>query len=808
MTESVPFLSLPQFTQLVNAAFKNYNSVLTLARSPLADSSLVAPLLVLDDVSPTANERGSALRLLLFWATNKLAPGQIPFPMGQERPLDDPTWRDPRWWRYNILRHRYIEPLHPDQFVEGGRFTETLVALTGIPSVDTFYDERNRAIREVAQWLHPQLERGHADGELQHLALEAAYLPLHSETTSRALLHIAATFDDVFPRYLLVQMAQQEQLSHVESGLNHLIAHRYLQTDHESESLWLSPVLRTYVYTRQSREKALNRHRKAAEYFAHHQEVLRAARHYISAQRWSQAAEILLTCAHELIHELELDELYEVLQLFENADLAGEPLRGINWLMCDLFIRSGRQNEALATCRRLLKLTDSVAEQARIYRRMGKLYEKHNQLHALGYYQQAVDRLKPDDSELVDLLKDRAWLYILRKEWRQAEQDLVLALERLPESAKESRADIHDALASLYGEQNLYDQALKFSHNALGLREELGDLSRVANSFINMGLIYSGMGNYSHAIAAYEEAMVAYKKMGNQELIATALLNIGTAYHLDNNIEAAISHYNESLQISSAIGFPLAEVRARYNLAEALADQNQCQDAQRHWQLAYRLSERSGFDDELTDLRNLKAETPALQAFAQTPQDANGARLEFTAPLEPEEEDLLKFVQERGRITTKLLMESTHVSKATANRRLAHLVDRGHLQKFGKGRSTYYALATSETNGAPASSPATTSRRSAAHTSWDQVLDKLKQLQSTLLLEYPIENLGVAEAATLDPSPMRLFVSFYAEPDLLRYFELEQQLITALQTEIDLILVNSARYAQIAGRVEGIHWMN
>jgi hypothetical protein len=109
----IGLLSDTSFTQLVNTALRNYQSTLALSRSELANSPLVTPTLVKDEASPTAEERGHGLRLLLQWAVNQLMPGAVAYPLGQYRPLDDPTWRDPRWWRYNILRHRYLEPLHP-----------------------------------------------------------------------------------------------------------------------------------------------------------------------------------------------------------------------------------------------------------------------------------------------------------------------------------------------------------------------------------------------------------------------------------------------------------------------------------------------------------------------------------------------------------------------------------------------------------------------------------------------------------------------------------------------------------------------
>lgn len=194
----IALIAESSFTQLVSDALRNYQSTLALSRSDLANSSLITPTLVKDESSPTAEERGHGLRLLLQWAVNLLAPAAIEFPSGHYRPLDDPTWHDPRWWSYNILRHRYLEPLHPDEFVEGGRYTESLLALTGISSSDAFFDERHRAIRAVAQRLRQQLIDGQASGELQRLALQEALQPLQKQAEAMRLLGIAATFDDIF----------------------------------------------------------------------------------------------------------------------------------------------------------------------------------------------------------------------------------------------------------------------------------------------------------------------------------------------------------------------------------------------------------------------------------------------------------------------------------------------------------------------------------------------------------------------------------------------------------------------------------
>lgn len=786
-------MSQGEFTQLVNAAFKNYHSVLALARSPLANSALVKPLLVLDDVSPTADERGHALRLVLQWAVHRLAPGPVRYPIGTRRPLDDPTWRDPHWWRYNILRHRYLDPLHPDEFVPGGRFTETLTALTGIPSTDTFFDERNRAIREVAQWLWQQLQGGHATDELQQMALAAAYRPLKQRPEAEALLGVAATFDDVFPRSLLLRLATEERLPHPEQSLDYLTAHRFLLTGDAGANLWLSPVLRSFVYGRQPQARLLARHRLAATYYLEQHEPLKAAQHLQRAHRWPEAATLLLQASDDLLEELQLEELEEALQAFQRGQLSPDLWREVQILLSDLLAKSGQQTEALQACRRALAACDQPVDQARVYRRMGKLYEKHNQLHALAYYRQASERFPPNHLEFLNLLKDRAWLYILRQEWRQAESDLLLALSHMPPGRRELQADVYDALASLYRHQHQYEHAIRHAQQALALREEMGDLLRVANSFNNLGLIYNDMGDFDHAIAAYQEAMATYQKLENRGLTAGTLLNIGMAYHLDGRLAPAIQTYQECLAVCQEIGLPLVEVRAHYNLAEAYAQMEQPEPARHHWRVGYQLSLRAGFDDEAEDFLALQQQWPILQGQAEErpspPRQSAPAGPSDWQSLELDEvaRCALALAEEHGRVTARQLMKTVHISKATATRRLAALAQQGLLHRVGQGRGTFYVRGAP--NPPPAAAPTAAPAQGVGAATPLADLERVARLldpHGVRLQHCGVEALGVLSDPQAGGQP-RLVARFSRLPDVLTFLALEQELATWLKADVRLL---------------------
>lgn len=795
-TMPLSLLSESSFTQLVNEAFRNYQSTLALSRSPLANSALVAPTLIVDDASPTAEERGRGLRLLLRWAVEQIAPEAVIHPIGTLRPFDDPTWSRPLWWRYNLLRHRYVEPLHPDEFIEGGRFTETLMALTGISSSDAFFDERSRAIREVAERLRQQLVDGAAHQVLQDMALGEIVRLLENQEEAAQLLGIAAIFEGIFPRALLLQIAATEQLRTVDQALSYLITHRLLLAGDGRQSLWLSPVLRRYIYQRQSSEARQRWHRLAARHYETQELPLETARHWQQAHVPERAVSILFVAAETLINELQVAELIQSLLQFQRRSLSDASWREVQILLSDLYYRAGQPEDALAACRQAQTVAETSIDQARIYRRMGKIYEGRNQLHSLTYYQEASERFDPTSPELADLLKDRGWLHILRRNWRAAEQDLSMALSIAPEDDDELQADIVDALASLYRRQKHFEIALQQARRALAIREGLGNLPRVASSFNNLGNIYRDMGEYWHAISAYEEALVTYQRLGNSESIAGALLNIGMAHQLLEENEKAAEQYEASLAICQQQSLPHIEATLHYNLTETYSALRQAQRAQEHWHQGYEVSQKAGFADEMQAFEQLYEELPLLHTATPAqpirppemvpPLDKTGTVA--MAALPPEEQEIIILAQQYGRIAAKDLVEALHVSRATATRRLSALAEDGHLEQHGKGRGTYYALPDQQT-----SLPQNAGQGSAVLSTAQPLPEQQQQLAHWLASEeealqehFAIEAITLTDTVATRPLP-RLSVRFRKIPTLTEFWALRRHLERQWGQSVDLV---------------------
>lgn len=814
---------LSDLIDLTNGALKQYQSVLALARSPLADSALVHPLLVRDDVSPTADERGHALRLLLQWAVSRLAPAPARYPLGVERPYDDPTWRDPLWWRYNILRHRYLEPLHPDEFVDGGRFTETLLALTGITSTDAFFDERNRAIREVAQRLRELPGDAQANAELESLALEEALHPLHRQQQAMALLGIAATFDDVFPRTLLLQMARDEQITDAPALLEQLTADRYLLMGEGGLNLWLSPVLQSAVYVRQPEQRRRHRHRFAAHAYRREDATLDAANHAIRAQEWTEAATWLLHAAPLLIADLQTEELLALLTQIPLEALPSTQWCELQLLCCDLYRRHGEQDAALAACRAALRVAPEDSRKGELYWRIGKLYEKRNVIQALGYYEEALNYFPAHALPVAEVRKDRAWLHLFRHEWDAAASDLHHALSLVTAATMNGSstqtstdiathtttvADLHanilDALAHLHLEQQHFDNAIDYARQALHLREATGDRLQIAKSFNNLGNFYSRMGEVDAAIAAHEEALQFYKQVHNQALTAETWLNQGVVFHSAGRQREAILRYHNSLALSQPLGLTLTEITAHANLLEAHAELGEREDARRHWHFGHALSVRANADAEQEYFEELQTRFGLLPDRAIPKTDAINSPTTMIATatpralLTPELLTILTLAERKEQITPKAVMAECHVSKATATRRLTELTEAGRLVRRGKGRATVYLPAdmvqSAPTEQQPMARKATSADVTAQAANRSAFMAQLAPYHTELCSEYRVTLLYLLiPRADVDDEThstiWQLGIDFLTLPSLTEFFALERQLRAWSGEPIDLLPV-------------------
>ena len=187
------------------------------------------------------------------------------------------------------------------------------------------------------------------------------------------------------------------------------------------------------------------------------------------------------------------------------------------------------------------------------------------------------------------------------------------------------------------------------------------------------------------------------------------------------------------------------------------------------------------------------ADEPASKVVipALTPRSQSGLR---GHSLTPEEEQILSLAGKLARLTPRILMAHSPVSKATATRRLAALAERALLTRWGKGRGTYYTL---------------TAATEAGARSIERLQPQFVALQPMLWSEFNVTAIGMQHEAEAPESPtalpLRLLVEFERVPQLTTFFALESELTKRLRLEVDLRPIETFSLTdQVAIRAEAL----
>jgi predicted transcriptional regulator len=162
---------------------------------------------------------------------------------------------------------------------------------------------------------------------------------------------------------------------------------------------------------------------------------------------------------------------------------------------------------------------------------------------------------------------------------------------------------------------------------------------------------------------------------------------------------------------------------------------------------------------------------------------ANGSILPASA-LSPDEMAVLQFAQRRGHVTASDLIQQLHLSRATATRRLAGLVEKGHLQAAGKGRGSYYRPLEKTKIAQMAESALDLPR---TETSVEALRVQLVRQRQELEQDFALAALGLVLPLETSLPFCRMVVRFRHLPDLSGYFALKERLSRLLQREVDLL---------------------
>jgi len=112
------------------------------------------------------------------------------------------------------------------------------------------------------------------------------------------------------------------------------------------------------------------------------------------------------------------------------------------------------------------------------------------------------------------------------------------------------RANCENLLGSIYGERGDFSKAKIHFLNSLSLLNPEKDLELAASLNGNLGVLKNIQGNVDDSIKHLTSALAGHNKLGNNRAIAETKLNIGIVYFDSEDFESALIAFDEGIEIA------------------------------------------------------------------------------------------------------------------------------------------------------------------------------------------------------------------------------------------------------------------
>jgi len=582
-----------ELCRIVSWAFAHCRSPAALADSPLAASALCAAAAVSAAVPLARQDIGRAVRAVLQWTVDRIAPGSVRYPFHTRRPGDDPAWIQPAWAFYNILRHRYLEPLPRIQAGEGCGPVEQLLRQMGIQSKKRFFALRREALREAAEIIRHALRGQIQWNDLPEIAMAEYMSPLRRRPECRRLLNIAALFSSFTPVELLKNLAQAERIAEPDRLLGVLAGLRLVETRADDREFRTSVRLAQHVEASVDLANARRWHAMAAEYFAERRNAVDGCRHLFAAGKFREFYDLLRSA----LPNADSAAFRRLAALAERLPVEGLPENERASLY--LFRRTAgqlvyQQSRTQTGAPDLVLLAKDPALHTEGHLRLASQHEPQSGALASVFYGKAA-AVAPAGSPLraVSLLRHAALLNGMRDASRA--ESLTMEAERAGLPADpwfRAMADMNLAQASRI--QGKLDAAREFAERTVAGWQISGHLARAALCRAMLSEILLAAGAVQLATEEARAALARCRELDAGEGIVRSLTALGAALLQLGAAADAKAAANEALPLGEASGQLPWKFSVRLLLARIHAADGQPRTADSHLTAAVEIARKWG----------------------------------------------------------------------------------------------------------------------------------------------------------------------------------------------------------------------
>ncbi len=333
--------------------------------------------------------------------------------------------------------------------------------------------------------------------------------------------------------------------------------------------------------------------------------MLRAARHFLHAEEYNKAADLIAGNARKLTREGRTRQLAVLLRQFTRDQVDLKQWVNINLALGEVYIPRGEGQKARECYQNALSdlalLPGSREMRAKVditsvFDKLGES-EKKTDMTAIWDKLDGEDRA---DTPEVRRLRIRAYKGLGRVNFQKSLYNEALSYFQQALSLLEmtdERWEIADCLVNVgmvYWRQGDNAAALRSFEKARSIFRKLDDQRMIAICLNNIGLVHRYQGFYSAASQDYEKSLESQRKMGDKYGIATALINLGEIRYQQGAYLEARSSLQEALTISQEMGDRFREAMSFTNLGDVYFALDEYETAMQHYGAALAICERIG----------------------------------------------------------------------------------------------------------------------------------------------------------------------------------------------------------------------
>ncbi|MFH2144053.1 MAG: tetratricopeptide repeat protein [Bacteroidota bacterium] len=200
-----------------------------------------------------------------------------------------------------------------------------------------------------------------------------------------------------------------------------------------------------------------------------------------------------------------------------------------------------------------------------------------------------LEKLEQDSSK-VNLLNEIS-LFVVKTDFDQAikySEDALNLSEEI--KYKFGIGKSADLIGTIYKDKCDYDKAIKYGLKSLKIFKELNNKQAFAGSYTNLGVCYYRMGNYDEAEKHHLLGIKTFKEIGDKKGQVKAYVNLGLVYEKQRKDVKAIELYLEAFKLSEEIGYKAGIESAGNNMGIIYFNRKEYKKALTYYKKALEIS--------------------------------------------------------------------------------------------------------------------------------------------------------------------------------------------------------------------------